>query len=88
MSVQQPASQAPVIPIPTRIPIQPIPTHIDLDITPTGDGHQAVCMRIQDPGGVKIVVLSADFAKAFAEQLNNAAVRASVGLVVPSLQLP
>lgn len=89
MTTSQPgAAQQPVIPIPSRVPIQPIPTVIDLDIMPAANGQQAVFMRIQDLGGVKIVVLTAEQAKALGEQMRNAGTRAAVGLVVPTVRLP
>ena len=75
----QPAAQ---IAIPTRVPIQPVPTVIDLDILTGPDGRQNVGMRIQDPGGIKIVMLNPEAAKELGENLKNVGVRAATGLTV------
>lgn len=83
--VAQPPPQ--IIPIPTRVPIQPQPFSADFDVLETTKGPQ-IGMRLQTALGVQIYMLTPDQAKAFAEQLKNSAVRASVGLVVPSLKLP
>jgi len=83
----QPDFQAPQIALPSRIPIMPLPTMVDLDILETPGGPQ-VGMRIQDPGGVKVVTLTPEAAKQLGENLRNAGTRAAIGLIVPSAKLP
>lgn len=72
----------PQMQIPTSVPIMPLPTAITLDIVPSPDGKEMVGFRIQDPGGVKVVMLTPDAAKDLGEQLKNAGVRAGLGLTI------